>query len=383
MIVCGRGEAQALYTLNPGSTGGNWCNQWGSSVWAVMWWRFLQLKLLFWSFWPKICNETRPSEIITDAMQKLFEIDCRGPLRSIQMIFFFVHLVGRCQDSGGMQEGAGREMSKRKRRRETDCFEQRGRLLFEDSSIIYLFSQEILNSNNPIFAALILALPNILFLRAPLWEQPSHLSLTPISPPHSPSREITGRNRWDEARSSAEIWTYTLHKTGKVDVEIVLKAGIQLSAVCQTLRLGPRWGIFSFFYSWMETKKKNGIKCGRNCSLLLTKHFGERQTGKVQAGVSLLPSPCCCWRSAGSWLMIHGPETRAHTHKGKQVLWRINSSHFILRDPPWAVGPGEQRRTPDANVRVQYGALSHTHSPTCAHKNKTTSFVSGLHLFVW
>lgn len=128
----------------------------------------------------------------------------------------------------GMEVGAGREMSRGKTSRETDCIEQRDSLLHKDSSSIYLFSQGILNSSNPIFATLILAQPNIFFLRAP--ERAAIPSISD-SLPRSPSREITGRNRWDKAHS---------------DCEILLKAGIQLSAVCQTLRLRPRWGIFFF-----------------------------------------------------------------------------------------------------------------------------------------
>lgn len=49
----------------------------------------------------------------------------------------------------------------------------------------------------------------------------SHLSLSDsfsqmgTAPPYSPSGEITGRNRWDEALSSAEIWTYSPQQTEK------------------------------------------------------------------------------------------------------------------------------------------------------------------------
>ncbi len=49
----------------------------------------------------------------------------------------------------------------------------------------------------------------------------SHLSLSDsfpqmgTTPPYSPSGEITGRNRWDETHSSAEIWTSSPQQTEK------------------------------------------------------------------------------------------------------------------------------------------------------------------------
>lgn len=60
----------------------------------------------------------------------------------------------------------------------------------------------------------------------------SHLSLSDsfsqmgTTPPYSPNGEITGRNRWDETRSSAEIWTYSPQETEKGRMTLCLCAEI-------------------------------------------------------------------------------------------------------------------------------------------------------------
>lgn len=231
-----------------------------------------------------------------------------------------------------MEVGAGRIISQEGKPVEKQTVSSKGRVFKTKTAhpFIYLFSQDILNGSNSIFATFILAQPNFFSPWAPLWEQPSHLSLTTISPPHSPSREITGRNRWDEARSSAEIWTYTLHKTGKVAAEIVMKAGIQLSAGCQTMRLGQGCGIF--FLSWQTSKielRAEAIVCS----------FKQNTLGKRQNGgkFSLL---CPCRRVLavaegvrGSWLMIRGIETHAHTKASKYFGGSIHHTLFCATLP--------------------------------------------------
>lgn len=110
---------------------------------------------------------------ICSQLQKLFEIDCWGPAQVHSDDF----RVGRHQDSGVDAVGCRqRNVEKEKTSRENRLYRaKKDRLLFKDSSSIYLFSQEILNSNNPIFAALILAQPNILFLSES--SHPIHLRL--------------------------------------------------------------------------------------------------------------------------------------------------------------------------------------------------------------
>lgn len=65
----------------------------------------------------------------------------------------------------------------------------------------------------------------------------SHLSLSDsfpqmgTTPPYSPNGEITGRNRWDEAHSSVEIWTYSPQQTEKGRMTLCLCAEIFVKCV--------------------------------------------------------------------------------------------------------------------------------------------------------
>lgn len=135
--------------------------------------------------------------------------------------------------------------------------------------------------------------------------------------------------------------------------------------------------IFYFFLLQLVGKPKNWIKCGSHCSLLLTKHFGERRTGKVQAGVPLLPSPCCCWRSAASWLMIRGPETHTHTQRQAGTLEdQFITLYFAwpsLSCKAWRAAAYPRRKCTSATRSTLAHALTHTYT----QKNTTNNFCLG------